>query len=73
MSENEFLPGSIRNRIVDFKHKTNANNKTIAEKTGISESLLSRNESGKKRIVSDDVALKLPSFFGVSTQHDHSH
>ena len=67
MSENEFLPGSIRDRIVDLKRKTNVNNKTIAEKTGISESLLSRIESGKQQTVSDDVVLKLSSFFGVST------
>ena len=67
MSENEFLPGSIRERIVDLKRKTNVNNKTIAEKTGVSESLLSRIESGKQQTVSDDVVLKLSSFFGVST------
>jgi transcriptional regulator with XRE-family HTH domain len=67
MSENEFLPGSIRERIVDLKRKTNANNKTIAEKTGVSESLLSRIESGKQQTVSDDAVLKLSSFFGVST------
>ena len=46
---------------------TNVNNKTIAEKTGISESLLSRIESGKQQTVNDDVVLKLSSFFGVST------
>ena len=67
MSENEFLPGSIRERIVDLKRKTNVNNKTIAEKTGVSESLLSRIESGKQQTVSDDAVLKLSSFFGVST------
>ena len=67
MSENEFLPGSIRERIVDLKRKTNVNNKTIAEKTGVSESLLSRIESGKQQTVNDDVVLKLSSFFGVST------
>ena len=67
MSENEFLPGSIRERIVDLKRMTNVNNKTIAEKTGISESLLSRIESGKQQSVSDDVVLKLAKFFGVST------
>ncbi len=54
MSENEFLPGSIRDRIVDLKRKTNVNNKTIAEKTGVSESLLSRIESGKQQTVSDE-------------------
>ena len=48
MNENEFLPGNIRDRIVDLKRMTNVNNKTIAEKTGISESLLSRIESGKQ-------------------------
>ena len=67
MSENEFLPGSIRERIVDLKRKTNVNNKTIAEKTGDSESLLSRIEGGTQQSVSDDVVLKLSSFFGVST------
>ena len=67
MSENEFLPGSIRERIVDLKRMTNVNNKTIVEKTGISESLLSRIESGKQQTVNDDVVLKLSSFFGVST------
>ena len=67
MSENEFLPGSIRERIVDLKRKTNVNNKTIAEKTGVSESQLSRIESGKQQTVNDDVVLKLSSFFGVST------
>ena len=51
MSENEFLPGTIRDRIVDLKRMTNINNKTIAEKTGISESLLSRIESGKQQSV----------------------
>ena len=35
MNENEFLPGNIRDRIVDLKRMTNVNNKTIAEKTGI--------------------------------------
>jgi len=30
MSENEFLPGSIRERIVDLKRKTNVNNKRTA-------------------------------------------
>ena len=67
MNENEFLPGNIRDRIVDLKRMTNVNNKTIAEKTGISESLLSRIESGKQLTVSDDVILKLAKFFGVST------
>ena len=67
MSENEFLPGSIRERIVDLKRMTNINNKTIAEKTGISESLLSRIESGKQQSVNDDVVLKLAKFFCVST------
>ena len=67
MSENEFLPGNIRDRIVDLKRMTNVNNKTIAEKTGISESLLSRIESGKQQSVNDDVVLKLAKFFCVST------
>ena len=67
MNENEFLPGNIRDRIVDLKRMTNVNNKTIAEKTGISESLLSRIESGKQQSVNDDVVLKLAKFFGVST------
>ena len=67
MNEKKFLPGSIRERIVDLKRMTNVNNKTIAEKTGISESLLSRIESGKQQTVNDDVVLKLSSFFGVST------
>ena len=67
MNEKKFLPGSIRERIVDLKRMTNVNNKTIAEKTGISESLLSRIESGKQQSVSDDVVLKLAKFFGVST------
>lgn len=67
MSENEFLPGTIWDRIVDLKRMTNINNKTIAEKAGISESLLSRIESGKQQSVSDDVVLKLAKFFGVST------
>ena len=53
MNENEFLPGNIRDRIVDLKRMTNVNNKTIAEKTGISESLLSRIESGKQQSVND--------------------
>ena len=57
MNENEFLPGNIRDRIVDLKRMTNVNNKTIAEKTGISESLLSRIESGKQQRVNDDVVL----------------
>lgn len=67
MSEKEFLPGSIRERIVDLKRTANITNKTISEKTGISESLLSRIESGKQPSVTDDVVLKLSRFFGVST------
>lgn len=67
MSEKEYLPGCIRDRIVDLKRTHNVTNKTIAEKTGLSESLLSRIESGKQQTVSDDVVLKLAKFFGVST------
>lgn len=67
MSEKEYLPGCIRDRIVDLKRTHNVTNKTIAEKTGLSESLLSRIESGKQQTVSDDVVLKLARFFGVST------
>ena len=52
---------------MNLKRMTNVNNKTIAEKTGISESLLSRIESRKQQTVSDDVILKLSKFFGVST------
>ena len=67
MIEKEYLPGSIRERIVDLKRAHNVTNKTISEKTGISESLLSRIESGKQQTVSDDVVLKLAKLFGVST------
>ena len=67
MNENEFLPGNIRDRIVDLKRTTNVTNKIISEETDISESLLSRIESGKQQTVSDDVVLKLSKFFGVST------
>ena len=45
MSEKEYLPGCIRDRIVDLKRTCGVTNKTIAEKTGLSESLLSRIES----------------------------
>ena len=54
MSEKEFLPGCIRDRIVDLKRTHGVTNKTIAEKTGLSESLLSRIESGKQQTVNDD-------------------
>lgn len=67
MDENEYLPGSIRDRIVDLKRTRNVTNKTISEKTAISESLLSRIESGKQQTVNDETILKLASFFGVST------
>ena len=67
MSEKEYLPGCIRDRIVDLKRTCGVTNKTIAEKTGLSESLLSRIESGKQQTVNDDVVLALAKFFGVST------
>ncbi len=67
MSEKEYLPGCIRDRIVDLKRTRGVTNKTIAEKTGLSESLLSRIESGKQQTVNDDVVLALAKFFGVST------
>ena len=67
MSEKEYLPGCIRDRIVDLKRTHGVTNKTIAEKTGLSESLLSRIESGKQQTVNDDVVLALAKFFGVST------
>lgn len=67
MSEKEYLPGCIRDRIVDLKRTRGVTNKTIAEKTGLSESLLSRIESGKQQTVNDDVVLSLAKYFGVST------
>ena len=67
MSEKEYLPGSIRDRIVDLKRTHNMTNKLIAERTGLSESLLSRIESGKQQTVNDDVVLALAKCFNVST------
>lgn len=67
MDENEYLPGSVRDRILDLKRARNVTNRTISEKTGISESLLSRIESGKQQTVNDEVVLKLSKFFNVST------
>ena len=67
MTEMDYLPGGIRERMEDLRNRRKLTLKEVSEKTGIDYSTLSRIENGNVKKVGDDVLLKLARFFGVST------
>lgn len=63
----EYLPGKVRDRIRDLMKERNVNQIELAQKTGITESTLSRFLSGSVSRLSDENIVAIARSFDVST------
>lgn len=63
----EHLPGNISERIRDLRKEHNLTQEQLAEITGVGKSTISRIEKGDS--VTDDIALTLAKYFGVSLDY----
>lgn len=64
-----YLPGTIGDLIGDLRKNMDLNQKELAEKAGISESKLSRIESGETKNINCDTVVKIAKVLNVSTDY----
>lgn len=64
-----YLPGTIGDLIGDLRKNIDLNQKELAEKAGISESKLSRIESGETKNINCDTIIKIAKVLNVSTDY----
>lgn len=64
-----YLPGTTGDLIGDLRRNLGLNQKELAEQAGISESKLSRIESGETKNINCDTIIKLAKVFHVSTDY----